>query len=165
MALPIKIDFNNPKILEGYLEQTIPQLGLEHLIPNLVVGTTGGLAYSLFEKDNLMKYPKNLRSQTLEDFGFVSQYYSAITDYINFAKEKANEFGFGLVFIGGDKLISEKLSNQQSIYMSGIGAGKIEQYSHFERFVKLLIDSESSLSELSKKINQLNTLYSVRYRG
>lgn len=47
----MKIDFNHPLILQGYLEQSKSQFGLEN-VRGIVVGKTGGLAYRLFADFN-----------------------------------------------------------------------------------------------------------------
>lgn len=135
----MKIDFNHPSILQGYLEQAKPQFALEN-VRGIVVGKTGGLAYRLFADDG-KELPTSFNVRSIDSMKKVMSYLESIKAFIGESESYANNLGFRLVYINPpSNSISNGLESQSNIYFSGIGDKTIESVERFEKFLEMVKD-------------------------
>ena len=115
--MQLEIDFNNPRILKGYLEQALPQYGLEEV--GVTVGRNGGLAYLLFKNDDWQRLPRELKVNTMNQIDAFRGYFDAVQSYVTAASVHAERFGFALVTVDGFQVLSPGLGRDSSVYQSG----------------------------------------------
>lgn len=136
-----KINFNNPKILEGYVAQ-IPEGWRER------VGTSGGLVHRLFPQPFLFGesrapgqhrgLPIRFRIYSRSEMESVKNYWDVVTKYVDDAGNHASRYGFGLVKISDDGYIMEGISLDDCIYHAGIGSSIIESAERLYRFFEMV---------------------------
>ena len=79
IIMVLKIDFNNPQILHGHLEQALPQCELSK-VEGIFVGRRGGLVYELFTQPRLMA--TGVRANSMNDMAVIRTYWDAVQRYI-----------------------------------------------------------------------------------
>lgn len=136
--MDLKIDFNNPHILRGYLEQALPQIApREFLIRQMTIGKEGGLAYRLFNGSEWRNVPEKPRMHTRDEIKLVKNYFGALETYIQTAEEHAKEHDFGLVYVKEDD-INPTLGVDYPLFSVGMGDVSIGSVEKFERFMQML---------------------------
>lgn len=147
--MDLKIDFNNPNLLRGYLEEALPQLGLEDALEDvkkrIIVGKNGGLAHCLFSASEL-NLPREPRMSSLSEIRALTTCFGAIEDYLGAARDYAQEFDFQLVVNCRDKGIIP-VREGANFYFStaGIGDESIKSLEEFERFLQMVIECREDL--------------------
>ena len=140
--MTLEVDFNDPRILQGYVEQFRQQLGLNEG-NRLVVGSQGGLAYALFTGDN-SDYPQNFPAGTFCNLSCIKRYVNSVKDYLDRACSLSENFGFELVREDSERKIVE-FTIGDFVYGAGIGSPTIEGANRLERFVKMIKEGRSEL--------------------
>ena len=148
MALEIK--FDNPKILRGYLDQALTQVGLEEARHRIIGGRDGGLAYTLF-KDPVREILSEFRATSRSDKPAVKENLDAVEKYIQSAEKHAKRYGFGLIAIRKVEKFGTYLSLESCIDPGGIG-GPIESPERFEEFLKMVKEVRGDLDEQYKLV-------------
>ncbi|MBS3080914.1 hypothetical protein J4221_05560 [Candidatus Pacearchaeota archaeon] len=154
----MEINFNHPLILQGYLEQAIPQYGLED-VKGIVVGKSGGLAYHLFA-DEGEGLPRELQIKGVDSIKKVKKYFDEIEAFLDRGSRCASNFGFRLVSIkhslsSPDKRIYNGLDSESDIYCVGIGDGFIRNVEKFEKFLEMIKTNNQSIQNENKKLKEI----------
>lgn len=148
--MELKIDFNNPRILQGYVEQALSQIGLEESAGRIRAGSKGGLAYTLFQ-DKYRGFPLQFRISSASEMAIVQDYFNAVQAYVTNAGKHAEQHGFGLV-IENEKVITNGISLDDFIYNAGLGSSTIESAERFQAFLDMI---KSGKKELNKQYEGL----------
>jgi hypothetical protein len=155
----MKIEWNNPKILEGIIEETLKRKTFKDVLKDkLEAGGKGGLIYFLFPYSGGIQSLLH-RSFILESEGKRSEAIEAI-DFIGHYIDKANitakDYGFELVTkeIIGEKEI--KFYEPSDSYSSiGIGKTKIDSKKTLDKFFKMIYKEKADLDSSSKYLKDL----------
>ncbi|MBS3168884.1 hypothetical protein J4210_00210 [Candidatus Woesearchaeota archaeon] len=151
--MQLEIDFNNPRILKGYLEQALPQYGLEEV--GVTVGRNGGLAYLLFKNDDWQRLPRELKVNTMNQIDAFRGYFDAVQSYVTAASVHAERFGFALVTVDGFQVLSPGLGRDSSVYQSGIGTVSIGSVDRFEDFLRMVVAARKENGILNERYVEL----------
>ncbi|HLC52406.1 MAG TPA: hypothetical protein VJI98_04140 [Candidatus Nanoarchaeia archaeon] len=154
-----RYDFNTSRIIQGYLDQALPEfelevyLGqahpsgeLENLTERFVAGVEGGLAYKLFTKKDrtrLIRNRERIRIDSINALNILAAFSGEFKQYINTASNYANEAGFGLVVVDGFGRICP--TTGADLFDYGMGAPKIESVERFNKFLKLVKKAKPQL--------------------
>lgn len=140
----LKINFNNPRILQGHLEQALPQTSLQESTKRFVVGSSGGLAYKLFE--NIYHgLPLQFRISSVSEMAAVQDYFNAVHGYVRDAGEHAGRHGFKLVLFDEKEVSDYGLDD--FIYSTGLGSTDIESAERFQAFLEMIKSGKSKLDK------------------
>src|SRR3989344_3142560 len=156
--MELKIDFNNPRILQGYKEQALIQADLEESAGRFVVGSEGGLAYTLF-KDKFQGFPLQFRVCSVSEMAVVQDYFSAVQAYVTNAGKHAKQQGFGLVRVGDRTVISDGCGLDDFIYEAGLGSVNIESAERFQTFLDMIKSGKSELNKQYERIVEKAKLF------
>lgn len=148
--MELQIDFNNPRILQGYKEQALPQAGLEESAGRFVVGSEGGLAYTLFQEK--LGFPMRFRVSSASEMAVVQDYFNSVQAYVTNAGKHAEQQGFGLVRVGDKNVISDGCGLDDFIYEAGLGSANIESAERFQTFLEMI---KSGKGELDKQYERI----------
>ena len=153
----MKINFNNPHILRGHLEQALPQFEMEEVSQRFVIGREGGIGYRLFPSSDL---PINLRIGTLKEINAAMAYQKAIQHYcfliagriaasskLELLKTEPNP--------SREKGL-EQLGDNAYILDAMIGRREIEDATQFELFLHCLKVHKEKLDSALVEINELS---------
>jgi len=133
----LEINFNNPHILRGHLEQVLPQMGLEGV--EIIVGVQGGLAYPLFEDDYSRNIPRAPHPNKLSEMKLWKTYFDAVDTYVTRSRELAESFNFRLLsFDSNQTALSINPTQDEIIYQLGIGDVSIESAKRLESFLQMV---------------------------
>jgi len=166
--MELKIDFNNPRILQGYKEQALIQADLEESAGRFVVGSEGGLAYTLFKdkfqrfplhKDKFQGFPLQFRVCSVSEMAVVQDYFSAVQAYVTNAGKHAKQQGFGLVRVGDRTVISDGCGLDDFIYEAGLGSVNIESAERFQTFLDMIKSGKSELNKQYERIVEKAKLF------
>ena len=154
--MSLEINFNNPDILKGYVDQALPQREIGNLRPRIIVGKGGGLAYMLFEEDNSCSIlPQTIPIREFNELAKTKRYINFLEFYINCAKEHADKFKFIML----EKLPYEelKLMHESSLlYNPCIGDIEIGSVERFEKFIDMVKEGHEELDKIYKKVLTAN---------
>jgi len=149
----MEVNFNNPNIIKGYLEQARPQFDLEEA-KWFVIGKEGGIGYSLFERD-YYELPRNFEAKSIDSMKNVSAYFNAVQSFVDQWEKVAEGRGFKLVQIDPrSHKVSNGLESESFIYSAGIGDATIESASKFEEFLQMVKDGHSAIQEGYNRLKQ-----------
>lgn len=161
MALTLR--FNDSLVLKGYLNQALPQMGIEN-DPKIVVGDSGGLAYCLFEpgrrEESLVNlFPTNFNVRTLGSLETVTEYVRQVHRYTKMAAGFAKELDFKQVSVSEGEFASPKTittvteaDKDTELYSLGIGDSEIESMEKLERFLAMVKIAKNPLEEAYAQI-------------
>ncbi len=157
--MALTFNFNDRRILERYLEQALPQLGLEDAASRFFSGREGGLGYLLFPNQDLAKMPE--RIYNLYQMSLAQSYFSGVKNYLDFAEAYAKSQGFGLVAATSpDKeppVIQLRTKDDSiSVYALGIGSPAIESAEKFENFLRMAKEKRGQMDEQYKNLIDLS---------
>jgi len=144
--MKLKVDFNNPRILLGYKEQVLLQVGLDDCAVRILVGYNGGLAYKLFP-DRYDKFPLQFRITSASEMGSVHDFFNSVQTYVKDAEKHAKKHGFGLVTVSGRNDISNGYDPNGFIYDARLGSANIESAGRFGAFLEMIKSGKSKLDE------------------
>ena len=132
----MEFNFNDQKILEAYINQALPKLGLENLKDRIIAGKEGGLAYLLFENNigNRLKidFTDNSREKRLQ----TTRYYDFIEQYIEVSRMFAEKHGFGILCLESDALV--KKIDSSPYHSLVIGDSNIDSLNKLEKFLEMI---------------------------
>ena len=160
--MALKIDFNNPQILAGHLEQALPQYGLQE-VKGILIGKEGGLAYSLF-KDSYNSYNivREFGATSLNEMSVVRAYFDAVQRYVQQGSEHAKKFGFDLVEADTSKTtVTNGLDLGSYIYYAGIGSATIENVERFKRFLEMVKEGHPEIERQYAKVRDASKVLRV----
>ncbi len=149
------INFNDPNILRGYLDQAIGQVfgeDAKKYNERITVGSEGGLAYAIFSETR--NVPTRVGAGTLNDAEKVISYFDALKDYIRQAEILAESYGFSLVQTGTpgrDRQILD-YSKFAYLYYIAIGSYNIDSPKKFEDFIAMAQKADDFLNEKYKNL-------------
>ena len=141
--MELEIDFNNPNILKGYLEESRAQMGLNG--KRVFVGKEGGLAHSLFSNDWHRLREPNMN--TLNQMNALKAYLGAVEDYVNVASEYAIGRGFKPVTYNTDGVISLNPTLDSHVYSTGIGDVSIESAERFKECLQMIKEGSENFEQ------------------
>ncbi len=159
--MELQFDFNKPGILNEYLKQGLAQKELGNFADRMVVGSEGGLMYTLFP-DRHQFLPKRFGILRLTDFSAISSYFVAVERYIKDAGELVKEQNFGLVKVNSDGVIINGFELGNFIHEVGLGSVNIESSERLEAFLEMVGLNKDGLDKqlavLSKQAKYLPTI-------
>lgn len=147
--MDIRINLNDPRILEAHVEQALPQAGLEEVKDRIIVGSAGGLAYNLFQDKK--QFPSELHVFSRGDVLKAKEYFDAVRTYLTSAAEHGRNFDFGIVIINneitdriglGYEMDSEKLN---FVYHVGLGSADVKSIERLKRFIEMIKSGRGKL--------------------
>jgi hypothetical protein len=158
--MAVKIDFNNPNILRGHLEQALPQYGLHE--EGILVGAKGGLACSLFRRPyDIIRDFKGISS--FSNMSALRAYFDAVQGFVQFGSEHAKKFGFGLVTADtSDRIITNGLDFGSNAYYAGIGDENIENAERLERFLEMVKEGHPEIERRCDKVEIMGSSFRLR---
>lgn len=147
--MTLKVNFNNPNILRGHLEQTLPALGIGLDEERRVfVGKDGGLAYRLFRAGDNYVPRREIALDTKVDMAAIRNYLNCVDVYLHTATEMAEGYGFKpMSYNGMDELCLEITANT-SVFTSVIGDTEIKSAQRFEKFLRMIKEGTPRLKEM-----------------
>ncbi|HLD79332.1 MAG TPA: hypothetical protein VJA18_02130 [Candidatus Nanoarchaeia archaeon] len=147
-------DFNDPNLISSYLEQALPQAGLEHDRKKFVIGHHGGIGYGLFSIGFRYWDCSKANVATYNDLQQTRDYFGVIGAYIETAKTYAQGKGFGLVSILptniGDRLTH--FDRSSPFHSTGIGEVRLESLERLEGFLRMIKEGKPALEEQYQKV-------------
>lgn len=146
----LDIDFNHPLILRGFINQALPQVGLENFSERIVVGRDGGLAYKLFNQPFSM--PNVLQIYTKLQMKESIDYFDAIDRYLARADGCASEYGFGLVKFSNKNEIIDGFNSNDTLFDAGIGSARIGSVECFSSFLNMINSGKDDLEKLHEEL-------------
>ena len=144
--MALEINFNNPHILRGYLDQAITQMGLVDVKDRLVVGSEGGLAFALFGeefKDRTVVHIPTYQN-VVDHIRALSE---AVSVYDDCARTIAESAQFKSVETRADGSLYEEPCRESNLYNAGIGAATIASADRFGEFVRMIRDGKEDLGK------------------
>ena len=158
--MDLKINFNNPHILRGHLEQAIPQIlkeyKLEEMKALIEVGRKGGLAYRLFDED-ISQQPTDLKDiSIMPTINAVMDYFGAVKMYIMEAERLAHEHGdFNPVSFDPKTEELTLRCERPNVYHAGVGSTKIESLGGLQDFLEMVKEVHPRLRNMYFGIREL----------
>ncbi len=150
----MEINFNNPLILGGYLEQAKPQYGLEN-VDGIVVGKVGGLAYHLFT-DCGKELSREFQIKSHDSIKNGRKYFDELEAFLDRNEERAIAYGFQLVTIRpSDNSIFIGPKSLPYIYYTGIGDTNIESIEKFEKFLEMVKTYCKTIQAENEKLKEI----------
>jgi len=134
--MALKIDFNNPEMLQVHLAQALSQHGFEGVRNRILIGDSGGLAYMLVPRPTsarLIDIRKHLETTPADNVSFAN-YVNAARDYVRFSENHAQQHEFKLLKYGE----SEEVTLDNIPFSYGIGDNSIESLEKFKRFLEMI---------------------------
>jgi len=147
----LDINFNNPHILRGCVDQAVQQKGLEDVSERFLIGSCGGLAYALYGveiKDKTL--PRIVTYGCVVD-GLIN-FGKAIEQYEIRAEEIAKDSGFKELGIRSDDSFWEEPPREVDLYSAAIGAVDIVSKERFEDFITMIAAGKDELTILYRQV-------------
>jgi len=164
MTIIPTINFNNRSILQGHLEQALPQVFAEKEVESinnrLVLGTLGGLGYKLFPDFN--ELPSAFSIRKFKDIGQIQDYLVTTNRYISAATDHAKKFGFEMLSIEdlrnpSERVLRPVVNQEDYVYCSAIGSPEIAGSVRFNRFIDMLEQGYDTLNNQYSELKKLGS--------
>ena len=150
----LALNFNDPRVLSGYLTQALPQVGLEEDSSRIVVGQEGGLAFLLFQEGSWRKTDGKKIPWTSQGIDLVRKYFQVLDEYLAIAHQHAFRYDFRMVHVDDKRVISEGTNPRQPFFQTGIGKSRIDSPEQLAQFLQMVKESHGSLNQLYATVQE-----------
>ena len=145
----VKLSFNDPEVLKGYLGQVLQQTmpdNVKNIQNRVIIGAEGGLAYPLFTLDFWEIARDNPRLSTLDTIAEFRNFLKAIDTYVDQARQITNAHGTNtFVEIEDEIVLSAGAICSTSLPDLAIGNPKIGSIEELVSFVGMVKEAKPRL--------------------
>lgn len=146
----IDLKFKSTNALRSYVEREKFRLDYRLSKDRLIVGSDGGIAYKLFEKDFIP--PKFNSFIGFDEFvNFSKEYFDFMNIYLNGVRNFSQITDFGFVEIRDPNFIIGAASGSP-VYKTGIGKDRIENEQQFTDFIVLVNHNAEDLDNMYRNV-------------